>query len=262
MHSPHIAIHAVAMSTAAAAALAYAVSSLAIVFANKFVMQVVRDPFALLLGQVLVTLAFSSTISYFRQSSGRKFSLESRHVLPFAILGFMSFVGWAATLEGLKSGSVATLTLIKGVNPLVAAILSKFFLPRSESSHVNRSLGWVVLAGVGCFFYAFDRATADFRAGVFFFMSVLAASVNAIVVKRIQLYAPLPDGEFSSVLYSSTFINAAVLPFVFFAFLETVSAEVGIQVNELCVTMFYVRSQFQFSLLLCCRQPSPSVLWH
>jgi hypothetical protein len=54
-----------AMLTAATAAVAYAGSSLTIVFANKFVIQVVRDPFALRLFQVLVTLAFSSFVAYF-----------------------------------------------------------------------------------------------------------------------------------------------------------------------------------------------------
>lgn len=221
------------MSTAAAAALAYAGSSLTIVFANKFVMQVLRDPFALLLGQVLVTLAFSFTVTYLRQRSGHKFLLERHHVLPFGLLGFFSFVGWAAALEGLKSGSVATLTLIKCVNPLVTAILAKFCLASSESTAFDRSLVWVLVAGAGCCFYAFDRVTADFRAAAFFFVSVLAASANAIIFKRIKL----PDGEFSSILYSSALINTAVLPFALVAFLDSVSVQVGVQVKQSCLEL-------------------------
>ncbi len=218
------------MTSAVYAAAAYMVSSLAIMFANKFVMQILRDPFALLLGQVLVTLAFSLVSLWFHRPPGCNVFLNIRHAGWFAAIGFSSFVGWAASLEGLKSGSVATLTMIKGVNPLLAAILANFFLPISQPNHINGRLGWVVLAGVGCCFYAYDRATADIRAYFFFFISVLAASINAVSLKRMQLHSPLPDDALSSVLYSSALINAAALPFVAVAFVETISSEVGVQV--------------------------------
>ena len=218
------------MTSAVYAAAAFMVSSLTIVFANKFVMQILRDPFALLLGQVSVTLAFSLVSLRFHRPPGCSVFLNIRHAGWFAVIGFTSFVGWAASLEGLKSGSVATLTMIKGVNPLLAAILASFFLPTSQPNHINGHLGWVVLAGVGCCFYAYDRATADIRACFFFFVSVLAASVNSVSLKRMQLHSPLPDDALSSVLYSSALINAAALPFVSVAFVETISSEVGVQV--------------------------------
>jgi drug/metabolite transporter (DMT)-like permease len=218
------------MASSVIACAAYAASSLMIIFANKFVMQVLRDPFALLLGQVLATLFFSFGAFCFVKHPGYKAFFNIRNVGWFAIIGVSSFVGWAASLEGLKSGSVATLTMIKAANPLVAAILAHFFLPASQPHRISRHLVWAMLAGVGCCFYVYDRSTADIRACCFFFISVLSASINAVSLKRMQLHSLLPDDALSSVLCSSALINAAALPFVLVAFLNTASSEVAVQV--------------------------------
>jgi drug/metabolite transporter (DMT)-like permease len=218
------------MTRAIFAVAAYWASSLALTFANQFVMQVLRDPFTLLLSQVVITLTFSFCAFCCLKLEGFNAFFDIQKSGWFAAIGFSSFVGWAASLEGLKSGSVATLTMIKAVNPILAAILAKFFLPSSEPHHWNARLAWVVLSGVGCCFYVYDRATADYRACFFFFVSALSASLNTISLKRMQLHSLLPSDALSSVLCSSAFINAAALPFIFFAFLETVSSDATIQV--------------------------------
>jgi uncharacterized membrane protein len=218
------------MAGATYAAVVYAISSLSIVFANKFIMQVLYHPFALLLGQVVVTIVFSLIALFFSMRNCCKFMLDKRHVKWFALIGFSSFVGWSASLEGLKSGSVATLTMIKGVNPLLAAFLANLSLPPSQQNQHNGHLGWVAFAAVGCCFYTYDSASADIRACLFFLMSVLSASVNAVSFQRMQLHSPLPCDTLSSVLYSSVFINAAALPFVLVAFLDTVSSDAIVQV--------------------------------
>lgn len=218
------------MESALVAAAAYAVSSLTIIFANKFVMQILRDPFALLLSQIIVTLAFSlGAFCFLKRASWNTF-FNIQNTGWFAVIGFSSFIGWAASLEGLKSGSVASLTMIKAVNPLMAAILAHYFLPPSQPQHINRNLAWVVIASAGCYFYAYDRATADFRAYFCFFLNVLSASINTVTLKRMQLHSLLPDDAFLSVLCSSALINAAALPFVLVAFLNTASSDVAVQV--------------------------------
>jgi hypothetical protein len=184
----------------------------------------------LLLGQVVVTLIFSLVAScLFKRSEFTTF-FTIRNAGRFAIIGFSSFVGWAASLEGLKSGSVATLTMIKAVNPLLTAVLAHILLPPSQPHHISRRLIWVVLAGAGCCFYAYDRATADVQSFFFLFISVLSASINTVSLKRMQLHSLLPEDALLSILYSSALINAAAMPFVLVAFLNTASSVVAVQV--------------------------------
>jgi hypothetical protein len=251
------------MVTAIIATASYAASSLTIIFANKFVMQVLRDPFALLLCQVLVTLVFSSGAFCLLKGSGYKTFFNIYNIGWFAIIGFSSFVGWAASLEGLKSGSVATLTMIKATNPLLAAILAHCLLPPSQPHQISRHLAWVVVAGVGCCFYAHDRATADIRACSFFLISVLSASINAVFLKRMQLHSLLPDDALLSVFCSSALINAAAMPFVLIAFLLTTSSEVAVQVCLRCDKFIFTNSSpsdgnvVMFTILIECFDPQP-----
>jgi hypothetical protein len=246
------------MASALIACASYVASSLLMVFSNKFVMQILSDPFALLLGQVVATLIFSLfAFSLKRPGFDALFNIQNAGW--FALIGFSSFIGWAASLEGLKSGSVATLTMIKAVNPLLAAWVARCFLPPSQSHHINRRLAWTVLAGVGCCLYVRDRATADIRACSFFFISVLSASVNTVFLKRMQLLSLHPGDSlsWSSVLCSSALINAAAMPFVLVAFLNKgwPSSDVAVQVCS-CREAVHLHSQFPFRLRRWCLRHS------
>jgi hypothetical protein len=188
----------------------------------------------LLLGQVAVTLSFSLVaIRFFKRSEFNAF-FNIRNAGWFAIIGFSSFVGWTASLEGLKSGSVATLTMIKAVNPFLAAVFCHIFLPLPQPNHTSRRLTWMVLAGAACSFYAHDRASADVRACFCFFIAMLSASINTVYLKHMQLSSLLPEDALLSVLYCSALINAAAMPFVLAAFFNTVSSDVAVQVCCFC----------------------------